>query len=149
MLRINWLFKGSEGKEQDDLLNLMETIEKNPSSNEAPHTNEFFEAIIEAKWSIYEKSILNYFFYPFLVYAFLSILFIPYLLPEFDESKAKLPWLEMPFKISLYILTVYNGSFEVIQFLDKGWNYLLQPNIVYLYSALLNMMLLLTHDFLP
>ena len=57
-------------------------------------------------------------------------------------------WLLYPVKVSLYILTIYNGSFEVIQMYDKKWLYLLAPaNIIYMFSTLLNLALLLMDDF--
>ena len=83
MLRTSWLFKGSEGQEVNDLVSLMESIDKNPANDETLYTNKFLMAIIEAKWSLYNKAITKFVFLPFLVYALLCIITLPYLIPAY------------------------------------------------------------------
>lgn len=85
MLRTNWMFRGNTGEEQNDLLELMKSISKNPASDEALYANHFLHCIVESFWSTHQRYIFYVVFIPFLVYAFLCITFIPHLLQEFEE----------------------------------------------------------------
>ena len=122
MLKTNWLFNGTEGSEVGDLLKLAQSIEKNAANDETKGTNEFLNAIVETQWSLCKYTIKYYIFIPFLVYALLCQITLPYLLHEYKVDD---PWVLYPSKAALYILTVYCGSFEVITLYDKKILYLL------------------------
>ena len=53
LLRTNWMFKGKEGQEQDDLIQFMQSINNLKDDEEAHYTNEFLLTIVDAFWSIY------------------------------------------------------------------------------------------------
>ena len=107
-------------------------------------------AIIEAKWSLYRWSIIKFVFIPFAVNAILCLFLLPYLLPEYHtnlEQRKNNYKIEYSMKMLCYVLTIYNGGFEMIQLYDKKWLYLLQiSNFFYIFSTLLNLLLLLMDD---
>ena len=51
------MFKGKEGQEQDDLIQFMQSINRNKADDEALFTNEFLLTIVDAFWSIYQHYI--------------------------------------------------------------------------------------------
>ena len=120
-------------------------------SNDAIFTTECVVALIEESWKLYQGEIFLLVFVPFVVYAFTCLIYFSL----FYDSK---DWLGKPaitenvamktaLKAWIYFFTVYMFSFEVLQMIDRGWEYFTGMfNLADLCSTGLILFLLLTED---
>ena len=72
MLRTNWIFRETDG-EQNDLFRLIKTLDA--QNSDSLYLTEFVAVLIEEFWDLYQSSIFLFVFLPFVVYAMCVIIY--------------------------------------------------------------------------
>ena len=142
------MFRGSKGQEQNDLIALMKTINKNRSSEQSMYTNDLLHTIVEAFWRMHRKTIMKFVFFPFSAYVLLCLCFLPHLITEYDGAFNNSEQLAEFIKAVIVILALYLFSFEVFQIHEKRLRYFKSfTNILDCSSTILNIWLVSMHSF--